>query len=83
MFCRLAALMDERNAELSEKGGSFDRFTKAKLQRDTGLAKTTINRLYGNTFDRIDKATVQTLLNYFDCGLAELFTDKVVEDEPS
>lgn len=80
MFCRLAALMDEQNAALSERGRSSERLTKAKLCRETGLAKTTVNRLYGNSFDRIDKSTVETLANFFNCDVAELFVMKRGED---
>ncbi|MGR3280545.1 helix-turn-helix domain-containing protein, partial [Acaryochloris marina NIES-2412] len=58
LYCRLAMLMVEKDTRLSQ----------AQVAKDTKLSATTINKLYQNRFDRIDKNTVVSLCKYFDCG---------------
>lgn len=70
MYCRLAVLMAEKDPKLSQR----------KLSDDTGLGVTTINRLFNNTFDRVDKNTVEVLCNYFGRSVGDLF---VMREESS
>lgn len=62
MFCRLAVLMAEKDPKLSQR----------KLAEETGLAIATVNRLFNNTFDRVDKNTLETLCNYFNKDVGDL-----------
>ncbi|WP_241993610.1 helix-turn-helix domain-containing protein [Trichormus variabilis] len=63
MFCRLAVLMAEKDPQLSQR----------QLARDTGLDVTTINRLFTNNFSRVDVGTIETLCNYFQKNVGDLF----------
>lgn len=63
MFCRLAVLMAEKDPKLSQR----------KLAEDTGLGIATINRLFNNSFDRVDRHTVEVLCRYFGRGVGDLF----------
>lgn len=63
MYCRLAVLMAEKDPQLSQR----------KLSRETGLSTTTINKLFTNNFDRVDRETAETLCQYFGCGVGDLF----------
>lgn len=69
LYCRLAVLMAERDPGLSQ----------AKVAEDTKLSTTTVNKLYKNKFNRVDKNTIETLCNYFDCNLQDLLTLKEVQ----
>ena len=66
MHSRLAVLMAERDP----------RMNRSELSRQTGLALTTLNRLYNDDFTRVDTATVETLCHYFSCELTDLFVLK-------
>lgn len=57
MKCRLKVLMAERD------------LIQADLVRDLGLGSHTVSKLYNNSFKRVDRSTVETLMNYFDCPL--------------
>ncbi|WP_072143581.1 helix-turn-helix transcriptional regulator [Pseudanabaena sp. 'Roaring Creek'] len=70
MYCRLAVLMMEKDTRLSQR----------ELSRRTGLSVTAINRLHNNEFDRVDAATINTLCNYFNCEVGDLFVMKEVEE---
>lgn len=63
MFCKLAVLMAEKDPKLSQR----------KLAEETGLGITTINRLFNNEFDRVDRHTVEKLCDYFGRGVGDLF----------
>lgn len=63
MYCRLAVLMAEKDPRLNQK----------RLSEETGLAESTISRLYNNTFTRVDKTTVDVLCRYFGRDINELF----------
>jgi putative transcriptional regulator len=78
MNCRLASLIDAYNLKISEKG-SGARLTQRNLSLETGLAATTLNRLYRNDFDRIDVRTVETLCNFFGCNVGDLLVMREVE----
>lgn len=70
MHCRLAVLMAERSPRLSQRG----------LSKATGLGDKTINRLVNNTFERVDKNTVDTLCNYLGCDLGDIFVMREVAE---
>jgi putative transcriptional regulator len=55
MHCRLAVLMAERDPSLSQR----------KIAEATGLGKSTVGRLFNNSFDRVDRKTVEKLCDYF------------------
>jgi putative transcriptional regulator len=63
MYCRLAVLMAEKNPKLTQRG----------LAREIGLGVSTVQRLYNNDFARVDKATIESLCDYFGCGIGDLF----------
>ena len=58
MKSRLKVLMAERD------------LTQKDLVAALGLGTHTISKLYGNRFRRIDRDTVEKLMNYFDCPLS-------------
>lgn len=77
MFCRLAALIDAWNLKASESEDGCDRrLNQRKIALETGLATSTLNRLYNNDFTRVDVQTVETLCNYLGCEIGELFVLK-------
>ena len=71
MYCRLAVVMAEHDPKLSQR----------RLSEETGLGVSTIGRLFNNTFDRVDRNTVEKLCNYFDRELSELFVLKEVDED--
>jgi putative transcriptional regulator len=80
MICRLASLIDERNLKLSESGEPSKRLTQRKLADETKVATTTINRLFNNDFDRVDRQTVEKLCNYFGCEVGDLLVMREVDE---
>ena len=68
MFCRLRVLMAEHEPPLNQ----------TQLIEQTGLGSHTVSKLFNNTFTRVDKSTIETLINFFDCGLADLFVEKEI-----
>jgi putative transcriptional regulator len=63
MFCRLAVLMAEKDARLSQR----------QLSKDTGLSPTTINKLFTNQFERVDANTIEVLCDYLNKDVGDLF----------
>ena len=63
MFCRLAVLMAEKDARLSQR----------QLSRDTGLSPTTISKLFTNKFERVDVNTIEVLCHYLEKDVSDLF----------
>jgi len=53
--------MGERRLKISE------------VSRDTKINRGTVTRLYHDTYTRIEKKTINTLCDYFDCRIEELF----------
>jgi len=43
------------------------------VSKDTKINRGTITRLYHETYTRIEKDTIDTLCDYFDCRIEELF----------
>lgn len=66
LYCRLAVLMAEKDPRLSQR----------QLVKEIGLAATTIARLFNNEFSRVDKKTIETLCDYFNCEIQDLFIFK-------
>ena len=64
--------MAEKDPQLSQR----------QLARDTGLDVTTINRLFTNNFSRVDTSTVETLCNYFQKNVGDLFELRLPENIP-
>jgi len=73
MYCRLAVLMMEKDTRLSQR----------ELSRVTGVSKDAIGRLHNNDFNRVDADTINTLCNYFNCEVGDLFVMREVEDTPA
>jgi DNA-binding Xre family transcriptional regulator len=68
---RLRILMAQRNVKLAMADKPILDVTK--LAAETGLAYTTVQRLYADTADRIDKKTLDVMTDYFDVPIGELF----------
>lgn len=46
---------------------------QSQLIEDLELSSHTVNKLYNNSFSRIDKKTVEKLCEYFNCNISDLF----------
>ena len=51
----------------------------ADIERDTGLSRTTLSRLYHEKAGRLDFETLEILCRYLDVGVADLL--EVVDEE--
>lgn len=71
MFCRLAVLMAEKDPQLSQR----------QLATDTGLSPTTVHKLFTNKFERVDTNTVETLCDYFNKEVGDLFVLRDISSE--
>ena len=58
MKSRLKVLMAERD------------LVQKDLVRDLGLGSHTISKLFNNSFKRVDRETIEKLMNYFGCPLS-------------
>jgi len=70
--CHLSRIMGERKLKISD------------VAKDTNINRGTITRLYHETYTRIEKDVVDTLCEYFDCEVGDLFEylpDERVENE--
>jgi putative transcriptional regulator len=61
VICKLKQIMDA------------DGLSQLEVAEATGLSPTTVGKLYRNQFERIDKATLITLCQYFRKGIGDLF----------
>ena len=68
MRCRLRILMAQQDPPLTQK----------ELAKELSLGPNTVNKLYNNTFKRVDAETVEKLCQFFTCDINELFELKVV-----
>lgn len=66
MRCKLRVLMAQQNPPLTQKA----------LMEATGLGSHTVSRLANNSFTQVNRSTVETLVNYFNCDIADLFEVK-------
>ena len=82
MICRLPQLINQWNSSLHDNamGKEVDILTQRNLAKKTEIAYTTINRLYNNNFSRVDVNTIETLCNFFACGLLDLFSLEDIQD---
>lgn len=71
--CQLAVLMAQRDPRLTQRG----------LAKALGVSHTTINKLYnGRPFNGVLKADIIVkICEYFDCGMADLFSVDEVSHE--
>lgn len=66
--CYLSRILGERKLKISD------------VARDTNINRGTITRLYQENFTRIEKDVMDTLCQYFNCSIEELF--EYVPDVP-
>jgi putative transcriptional regulator len=57
--CNLSALMGAKRLKIAD------------VVRDTGINRSTVNRLYHETTTRIDYETLETLCNYLGCDVGD------------
>jgi putative transcriptional regulator len=65
--CRLRILMAEQDPPLTQK----------ELAKELSLGPNTVNKLYNNSFKRIDTETIEKLCHFFSCDINEFFELKV------
>ena len=70
MKCRLPILMDQYNARAFEAGGT--RLSQTLLAEKTGIAASTISRLFTGVAQRVDFSTAEKLCNFFECEVGDL-----------
>ncbi|GAA0856288.1 helix-turn-helix transcriptional regulator [Aliiglaciecola litoralis] len=58
--CNLSTLLGARRLKISD------------VVRDTGINRSTVNRLYHETTSRIDFETLEKLCDYLECEVGEL-----------
>lgn len=58
--CNLSALMGAKRLKISD------------VVRDTGINRSTVNRLYHETTSRIDFETLEVLCKYLECEPGDL-----------
>ncbi len=59
--CHLSRLMGERKLKISD------------LARDTGINRGTATRLYHETAERVEMDVINTLCQFFNCKVEDLF----------
>lgn len=70
MKCLLPVLIDKYNSEIFLSGG--DRLTQSSLSEKTGIAASTINRMYNGSAQRYDSAVLERLCTFFQCQVGDL-----------
>ena len=65
--CRLRILMAEQDPPLTQKD----------LANELSLGPNTVNKLYNNSFKRIDVETIEKLCHFFSCDINDFFELKV------
>ncbi len=66
----LSGLMDNYNAQL--KPGE-SRLNQAQIAKQTGLAATTVFRVFNNQTSQVSLMTIERLCEVFDCDPGDLF----------
>lgn len=51
----------------------FGRLSLVEIARETGLPRSTITALYKETAERIELSAVESLCEYFECEVGEIF----------
>jgi len=67
--CHLSRMMGERKLKVSE------------VCRDTGLHRNTVSALYYERATRIDLNAIDSLCNYFECNISDLFEHNPSEQD--
>lgn len=62
--CHLSTLLGARKLKIAD------------VVRDTGINRSTVNRLFHETNNRIDFETLEKLCDYLDCTVGELLEVK-------
>ena len=70
MRCLLPVLIDRYNSEAFLSGG--ERLTQSALSEKTGIAASTINRMYNGTAQRYDSQVLERLCSFFSCQVGDL-----------
>jgi putative transcriptional regulator len=52
--------------------------TQKELAKELSLGPNTVNKLYNNSFKRIDTETIEKLCHFFSCEINEFFELKVL-----
>ena len=79
LHCKLASLIDAYNLKVSETG-TGQRLSQRSLASRTGVAVSTIHRLYKNSARRFDADVLEKICNELECELGQLL---VLQDEVS
>lgn len=72
MRCKLAALMDAHNLQVSQAGHG-KRISQRTLAQETGLPLSSINRYFNDAVQRFDKDIVECLCHALNCGIEDFF----------
>lgn len=70
MKCLLPVLINQYNNQIFASGG--ERLTQSLLSEKTGIAASTISRLFNGSAQRYDAQTVEKLCAFFDCQVGDL-----------
>ena len=70
--CLLPVLINEYNNKTFMSGG--ERLTQASLSEQTGIAASTINRMYNGTARRFDAHVIERLCEFFSCDVGDLLS---------
>ena len=68
--CLLPVLIDKYNSASFLSGG--ERLTQSALSEKTGIAASTINRMYNGTAQRYDSQVLERLCSFFECNVGDL-----------
>lgn len=77
--CLLPVLINQYNSAIFMSGG--DRLTQSALSEKTGIAASTINRMYNGTAQRYDSQVLERLCVFFDCNVGDLLALVDVDSE--
>ena len=78
MKCLLPVLIDRYNSASFLSGG--ERLTQSALSEKTGIAASTINRMYNGTAQRYDAQVLERLCAFFGCDVGELLALVDIDD---
>ena len=78
MKCLLPLLLDRYNSQAFESGQ--ERISQSVLAERTGIAASTVSRLFTGSAKRIDFSTAERICEFFGCGVGDLFSLVEVPD---
>ncbi len=70
LIFNVSALMDNYNAKLAP---GEPRLSQAKIAKETGLAATTVFRVFNNQTTQVSLTTIEKLCEMFDCEPGDIF----------